>query len=707
MTSRFNRRAVSAAALVLIAGNALAQASSSPAAPVTASRQTASPQTDAASRTLSEVTITGNPLGRADMAQPATRLAGDELVERAGTTLGQTLDGLPGVAASYFGPNASRPVIRGLDGDRIRILNNSGAVLDASALSYDHAVPTEALVVERIEVLRGPGALLYGGSAVGGVVNIIDNRIPRAPINGVTGRADLGLATGNGERNVGALVEAGNGRFALHADVFDRTTDDVKVPSLLECSKPGAPTLANRICNSASESRGGAVGGTLFFDRGYIGASASTWKSDYGTVAEDEVTIGMKQNRQAIEGEIRLGGFIESVKAKLGHTDYRHTEFEGGEPGTRFSNSGNDLRIEARHARVGALEGVVGLQTESSRFSADGEEAFAPYSASRSRALFVHEELAQSWGNFSFGARTESARVESLGNAAVARFTPGTRNFNPFSYAGGVLVNVAPEWKVTANLAHSERAPKDYELFANGPHIATAAWETGDAALGKERSNSVDLGAEWARGANRFALNGYMSRFSNYIGLMNSGNSYGADGEFNPVDADGDGVADASGEDVFREQVYRGVRARFTGLEASGSIRLLDAAQKIDLGLRGDLVRAENADTGEALPRIAPVRLGATLSFKQGPWSARLGFDHSAAQGRVPAGDMATGSFTLWNAGVSMRQALGRASVLWYARVDNLTNQLAYSASSILTSTAFGKAPLPGRSLKVGMRVDF
>lgn len=703
MTSRYHRRAVSAAVLLALGAPALAQ--TAPAGPAAA-----------AADALPVITVTGNPLGVADAVAPTTVLSGDALTLRSGTTLGETLDGSPGVASTYFGPNAGRPIIRGLDGDRIRVLGNSGAPLDASALSYDHAVPAEPLVAERIEVLRGPGALLYGGSAVGGVVNVIDNRIPTEPLQGVSGRAEVNASSGNGGRSGAAVVEGGNGRIGLHLDVFDRRTDDVRVPTAIECEKTGVPVLAHRICNSASETRGGAVGGTLFFDRGYIGASASTWRSDYGTVAEDDVTIGMRQNRQALEGFWRVDGpVLRSLKAQFGHTDYTHTEFEGPDPGTTFTHNGNDLRLEARHAPVtgawGTLDGVIGLQAESSRFGANGDEAFAPYSASRSRALFVHEELTQPWGRLSFGARTESVRVESFGNPDVPRFVPGSRSFNPFSYAGGARVDLNPEWKLTANLAHTERAPKDYELFANGPHVATAAWETGDATLSKERSNSLDLGTEWARGANRFAVNGFVSRFSNYIGLMGTGNSYGADGELNPVDADGDGVADGSGEDIFREQAYRGVRARFTGLEASGNVRLLDGASKLDLGLRGDLVRAVNSDTGAPLPRIAPVRVGATLTWTQGPWTARLGFDHAAAQDRVAAGDTPTAAYTLWNAAIGWRQRVGNstggASVLWYARLDNITDRLAYSATSILTSTASGRSPLAGRSVKVGARVDF
>lgn len=693
----FRRRAASAAVLSLMASLAWAQ-------------QTPQTPANAPAPALKEVTVTGNPLGADDLISPASSLSGDALLLRSGTTLGETLSGTPGVASTYFGPNASRPIIRGQDGDRIRVLNNSGASVDASSLSFDHAVPLDPLVIERIEVLRGPGALLYGGSAVGGVVNVIDNRIPREPIEGVHGRADLGFATGNRERGGAALVEGGFGRMAWHVDVMDRRTSDVSVPVLLPCSKPGSPAADKRICNSASDTQGGAVGSTLFFDHGYLGASLSTYHSHYGTVAEDEVTIGMRQNRFALEGEWRgAGGWLQSVKGQFSHTGYTHTEFEGAEAGTVFDNRGNDLRIEARHACWGSLDGVIGLQIESSRFAADGEEAFAPFSSTKTRALFLHEELGMPWGKFSFGARTERVQVESFGNPdpAVTRFTPGSRSFNPFSYAGGVLFNVAPQWQLTANVAHTERAPKDYELYANGPHVATAAWETGDATLNKEKSNSLDFGASWKNGANRFAVNAYASRFANYIGLGSSGNTYGADGELNPVDADGDGVADGSGEDIFPEQAYRGVRARFTGLEASGNIRLLDAGSKVDLELRGDIVRAVNSDTGAPLPRIAPVRLGATLAWSEGPWTARLGFDRSAAQNRVAPGDRPTEAFTLWNAAASYRQKAGASSILWYARLDNITNQLAYSATSILTTTAFPKAPLPGRSLKVGMRVDF
>ena len=640
--------------------------------------------------TLAPITVTGNPLGNNEAMAPVAQLSGLALLLRAQSTLGETLDGTPGISSTYFGPNASRPIIRGLDGDRIRILNNGGAVVDVSGLSYDHASTTDPISIERVEVLRGPGALLYGGSAVGGVVNVIDNRIPREPSfdapGGVSGKVDLGVSSGNAGKGAGLMLEGGSDRYALHADVFDRHSGDVSVPVALGCSKPGSPALANKICNSASQSRGGALGGSVFFSQGYFGASVSQFKSNYGTVAEDDVTIGMQSNRYALEGEVRgLSGLLQSVKGQLGRTVYEHTEFEGGVTGTVFKSSGTDLRLQARHAKLGALDGVVGLQMDSARFSANGEEAFAPSSQTRQKALFIHEELPTSWGRLSFGARVESVKVESLGNPATERFTPARRSYTPGSYALGALWHVAPLWQLSSNLAYSERAPKDYELFANGPHLATHAYELGNPGLALEQSTNLDVGLNWKNGANRFGVSAFVNRFNNYIALDATGGVQGG----------------------LPEYAYTQTQARFRGLEASGNVRLQSGARTVDLELRGDLVRALNTQTNQALPRIAPARLGATLVLAQGPWSARVGASRSAAQTQVPAGELSTSAYTLWNASLAYRTQAGAANLLWFARLDNVSDALAYSASSILTQTAPGKAPLPGRSVKLGLQVSF
>jgi iron complex outermembrane receptor protein len=675
-----------------------------------ASAQTA-PDGTAAGSSLKEVTVTGNPIGTDEVIAPASSLSGNALILRRATTLGETLDKTPGISSSYFGPNASRPIIRGLDGDRIRILSNGGAAIDASALSYDHAVASDPISVERIDVLRGPGALLYGGSAVGGVVNVIDNRIPREALfdekGGITGKLNLGTSTGNNGKEAGSLLEAGNNLYALHADAFSRETGNVGVPVTLACANGGP---ASQICNSASKSRGGAIGGSVFFEHGYLGLSKGTYRSNYGTVAEDTVTIDMKSNRTALEGELRdLAGPIQSIKGKYSQTDYAHTEFEGSTPGTVFKNKGSDFRLEAKHAKFWGLDGLIGFQSESTRFSADGKEAFAPYSNTSQNAAFAYEEYATSWGRLSFGGRVDSVKVESYGNPLVAAFTPGSRSFTPHSYALGGLWNVLPGWQLTSNLAYTERAPKDYELYAFGPHVATNAWETGDATLGKEKSTSIDLGANWKSGAHTFTANVYRHNFSNYIGLLPTGRNFGQkDRALNPPDVNGDGVDDNNLDNkILAEYAYSGVRARFTGFEASGNIRLFEGVSKLDLGLRTDMVTATNLTNGEPLPRIAPLRVGATLQWGRGPWGSSFGFDYSAAQNRVAPGQRATDAFTLWNAAATYALKFGAVNTLLYVKLDNITNQLAYSASSVLTTTAFPKAPLPGRSLKVGLQASF
>jgi iron complex outermembrane receptor protein len=666
----------------------------------------------AAGSSLTEVTVTGNPLGSADMAAPVAETSGTGLLLRRQGSLGETLSGLPGVSSTYYGPVASRPVIRGQDGDRVRILENSGALLDASALSFDHAVALDPIAVERIEVLRGPGALLYGGNAIGGVVNMIDNRIPREPLPGVVGRADLGVASGNHERSGAALVEGGSERFALHVDGFDRRSGDTRVPIGLACNTGGVATVARQLCNSDADASGGAVGGTAFFDQGYLGASYSSNRSDYGSVAQDDVRLRMRSERAAIEGLVRgLGPWIESLKLQASSSRYQHTEFESEVPGTTFRNRGTDLRLEARHAPLGAWRGVVGLQADGAHFQAQGDEAFVPPSETRQRALFVYEELPTSWGQVSVGARREWVTVESTGDPANPRFAPARRSFGPASLSLGSLWKLTPAWQLTGNLSRSQRAPRDYELFANGPHVATGSFERGDATVGTEQATSLDAGVQWKAGHDRFKLSAFQTRYANYLALLATGRTRDAagNGAGGGVTDCGNGTSVESGctSAVLPEFAYRGVSARFRGLEADGSVRLWQDASTLDLEWRGDLVRADNLTLGEPLPRIAPLHAGATLAWATGPWGARLGADAYARQDRVPAGDRAVAGYTTVHAAATYKAKAGPAGLLWYARLDNLTDHLGYSATSILTQSAPGRVPLPGRSLRLGLRADF
>ena len=624
-----------------------------------------------------EIIVTGNPLGREVAPASVGSLGSAELRDSGQGSLGETLTSLPGVSSTYFGPQASRPIVRGLDGDRVRLLSNSSASQDVSALSYDHAVPTDVLTADRVEVLRGPAALLYGGSAMGGVVNVLDNRIPREAIRGVQGRVQLQGASGNRERSSAALLEGGDGVQAWHVDAFERRSGDVQVPNAL-----------GRIPNSDSTTRGGAVGMSHFGGGARLGLSASTWRSDYGTVAEDQTRIGMRSDKLALEGEWRepFAGW-QSLRLQAASTDYSHTEFESGVPGTVFGKRAQDLRLQARHHRLGPLEGVVGLQWDSGRFKADGQEAYVPYSRTRSHALFALEEWRTGWGQLQAGARVEQVAVRSDGSPVSSDFVQGERRFNPASFSLGGHYRLAADWLARGQLAHSERAPSDAELFANGPHLATHTWEVGNASLRLEKSNSLELGLERRSSLHPMKFSVYDSRFANFIGLLGTGQTQGTD--------------------ALPEYAYAGVRARLRGWEASGQSRVWQGTGTLDLHWRADQVLADNLSTGEPLPRIAPWRAGLSGVYRFDAWQARLGFDHAAAQRRVPTGSEPTAAYTLWHAGLNYRQQVDVGTLNWFARWDNIGNVLAYSATSILTSTAPGRAPLPGRSLKLGLQWQF
>lgn len=699
MTHVFQRSAVAAAAysfLSISLGNVWAQ-------------------TDEAHR-LDEVTITARSLERSDLLVPAQQLSGAALTQRQGSTLGETLDNLPGIANSSFGPNVGRPVIRGMDGDRIRILQNSGANTDVSGLSNDHAVPIDPLTTERIEVLRGPATLLYGGSAIGGVVNVIDNRIARERTfdakGGVMGKAEVRAGGAADERSKGAMVEAGNNKFVLHVDAFERSTQNLRVPKDMTCGE-GGPSNGRRVCNSASDSKGGAVGGTLLFDRGYLGLSTSEYRSTYGTVAEPTVRIGMVRRHHVMEGQLREVGAFQDVKFQIGSTDYTHTEFDAGNPESTFKNRGYDLRLEGRQRTMRLsnglqLDGVVGIQSERNHLQAkadNGANTLLPPSRTRSTGVFTYQALKTPWGQFSAGARAEDVEVQSLEVHQVN--LAQTQKFKPLNFAVGAMRNLRQGeakngWQLTTNLSASQRAPKDYELFAHGEHAATATYEIGQPNIGLEKGMQLDVGGEWKQGAHKFGITGFASQFSNYISLQPTGTD-----------------SFVSGTPDYR---FEGVRARFYGMESTAKIRMVAGQDAVltsngahgamDLELRADVVRAQDLTHNSPMPRIAPMRVGADAVWSRNAWGARFGFMHAAAQNRVPNSGIdlgiTTAGHTLWNAGLTFHTHSGPTHWLLFAKIDNLTNKLAYSSTSVLTQTLGNNAPpIAGRSLKVGAQVSF
>ena len=647
------------------------------------------------------VVITGSSVGRGEAA-PISVLAGDELERRRGASLGDTLSRLPGVSSTYFGPNANRPTIRGQDGERVRVLANGGASTDASTLSFDHAVPIDPLVIERLEVLRGPSALLYGGSAIGGVVNTIDNRIPGAAPDHLHAATLLRAGGAARERGASALLEGGVAGFAWHVDGFTRRQDDMRVPGfdVVTDDETGATERRDRIANSSSRSHGGAVGTSRVWQGGHAGLAVDTFRTEYGSVAEEAVRIRMRRERVAFDsqGEVNAGPFAK-VRVQAASTRYAHDELEDGAVGTQFRNRGHDARIETNHRPFafggGTLAGTWGVQAEQSRFSALGEEAFVPPSRTRSAALFALETWEPVKGAaLSLGLRGERVDVDSSGDAADAdepRFGPAVeRRFTPKSASFGAQWQATPAWQVLANVSSTQRAPASHELYANGVHAATGAFERGDRTQTLERARHLELGMQAKFDGARVKLNAFATRYANYIALVPTGEVFEEEGE--------DGATES-----FPVYAYLGVPARLRGVELEANWPLKLGASTFDIGLQWDVVRGTNRTTGEPLPRLAPMRTILSVDWTYGDTLVRAEVHHAAKQTRVPAFDTVTPAWTQVHLTASHRVALrGFGEGLVYAKLGNITNELAFNAATL--GTVRSRAPLPGRSLAAGLQ---
>jgi iron complex outermembrane receptor protein len=665
--------------------------------PALAQEPAASPNATLPATRLPEVTVTANPLSSElfELVTPASVLHGRGLVLRRASTVGETLDRLPGVSQSQFGPNASRPVIRGLDGDRIRVLQNSTGMLDASSLSFDHAVAADPLTLDRVEVVRGPAALLYGGNAVGGVVNLIDRRIPTESPTAPTGAVELRGGGPARERSGAGMLDIGAGPLAFHADVHRLETSDLKIPgractaAALFCPDAAA---TGRLPNSAAKADGGAVGASYVAPAGYFGAAYSVLSNAYGTVKEPGVGIRLDNRRWDLAGEWRGVGLLRSMKFKGASTDYKHEEVETetGAIGTTFVSKGYEARLEAAHGPVGGLEGAIGMQLAQTRFSALGDEAFVPDTRTRSQALFVFEEAALNASlKANAGLRLERVEVDSAGSRSEeteARFgAPAGRRFNAVSTGAGVVWKWNAGWSVAGNLASSERAPTFYELFANGPHVATGVFEVGDPTLRKERSRALDVSLRHADGPHRFSIDLYVQRFANYLSQLATGELADVEGELLPI---------------YR---FTPVRARLHGAEIQLLRRLANGPHTIDLEWQGQLARGANQDSGEALPRLPPFKMTTALAWSRGPWGARAEWVHAARQKRVPQLETPTDGYDWLNLDLSYRWKAGGADTLVFLKLENLGNQEARLATSFLRDIA----PLGGRSLKLGLRSTF
>jgi iron complex outermembrane receptor protein len=653
------------------------------------------------------VTATPGASTLSEVAQPVSVLAGQELALRLQPTLGETLAQQPGVNSTYFGPGASRPVIRGLGGDRIRVLQSGIGSADASSTSPDHAVSFDPLAAEQIEVVRGPATLLYGSNAVGGVVNILDDRVPdTVPDRPLHGKIALDGGTVADERAGGVSLAGGKNRFAWHADFLKRKTDDVNIPGLAESAalreqegEEGEEheQVEGMLENSAIDNTSGALGASLVGSRGFLGVAVSGLDSLYGVPghhhhAEEEhadgeappeeeeeapVQVDLRQRRGDLRGEWRnpFAGFT-SARLRFGLADYEHQELEGGAVGTVFANQSWEGRLELAHRRAGPFTGSIGLQGSDRDFSAIGEEAFVPPTNTRTWALFAFEEARRGPVRFQLGGRVERQEAESSGDAPLAR------DFTGYSGSAGIVWQNAAGWSTAFTVARSTKLPNAEELFSNGPHLATRAFEIGDPALGKEKSLGFDLSLRRRTGQVTGEVNLFLNRFDGFI------------------------FEEATGEEEDGLQVFRFVQrdAEFRGAEAQARIELFHSEpHHVELDLMADYVRATLRETDEPLPRIPPFRYGVGLHYDGGHWNGRVELRGVAEQDRVAAFELPTEGYTLLNASLGWRAFFGRSVLELMLRGTNLTDQEARNHVSFLKDLA----PLPGRDLRLIARLAF
>lgn len=724
-------------------------------ATIAAAQTPASSRHEADPLHLDNFEVTTHPYARneTEIAQPTAVLVGAKLDLRQALNLGDLVSQEPGVSSSYFGPGASRPVIRGMSGPRVAVLQNGSDMIDASTISPDHAVSLDPLLIERIEITRGPAALLQGGSAIGGAVNVVTHRIHETlPPEGVHGRIEGRSGSVDDEISSGIVLEGAVDQLAWHVDSFYRETEDIRIPGFaeskylrrLEALEEAAEhhdedehddhedeeheddhehehdedeEAFGTLPNTFVKTQGGSLGLSWITDNGYLGASFSMFDSNYGIPPgahshehgheedheedehhdehedeehhdEDEhddehgeeeelISIDLKQRRFELKGELRdpVAGW-QAIRWQAAFADYEHTELEGDEVGTVFTNEGYDIRIDALHQPWGEWQGALGFEWSLSDFNAVGEEAFVPPTETDILSFMIFEELEKGPNIFQLGGRIDSQSIE---------VTDGTRREADgigWATSFGVVHTASEVWSISTSLSVTERLPISQELFADGPHIGTNAYEVGNSTLDNEQSMGIDVSLR--KSGERFS--GSVTAFAN--------------------DFDGYIYENPTGEEEDGLPVYAFTQrdARFHGIEAAGMLHLWETDQgHLDWTFGMDFVEAKNRTDDTYLPRISPWRWRTGLDWQHGPLRIGTEITFNEGQDHLAPDELPTDAYELWSAYASYRFITGGTTWDLLLRGSNLTDSEARLHTSFLKDVA----PLPGRNITVSLRMSF
>ena len=651
---------------------------------------------------------------RTDLLSGTAVLQGTELTQALRPSIGETLDRTPGVSATSFGPNASRPVLRGLQGERVRVLTDGIGSVDVSNTSVDHAVVVDPLLADRIEVLRGPSALLYGSSAIGGVVNVLDKRIPRQvpdePVH-IGALANYGSAAN--ERSGGAAIDVPIGpRFVVHADGSYLKTDDLRIgghvltPALREqalatSQRPADPdaepidfaanaALKDKLPNTAGKTWTAGVGAALITDTGNFGLSYSHYDNVYGVPVryatepgqqQEAPRLDLMQNRFDARAEVDTGGgLLQAIRGRFAYANYRHFELqEDGSIGTAFYNHGMEGRLELVQADRGAWKGASGVQYFSRDFNVVGDEAFLPKNSTEQIGIFTLQQLDYGALKAEAGARFEHASLSARPTPDQTQFFGGGRSFDAFSASAGASYALTGGWRIGTNLSRTVRAPSAEELFANGPHAGTEAFEIGNPDFKTERSWGIEAILHGKGPGYSLEASVYHNWFDHFI------------------------YEDQTGDIEDGLPVYQSLqaKARYYGFELQGALTLarLGAVELKADGL-ADYVHATIVGIGPA-PRIPPLRLLGGIEASSALIDGRIEVEWTDDQTRISRTETPTDGFTLVNASLNIRPWGQDGPVSFVVSADNIFDVDARRHASFLKDYA----PLAGRDFRISARL--
>jgi iron complex outermembrane recepter protein len=611
--------------------------------------------------------------------QPTSVLAGQDLNRELGTTIGTTLQAQPGVAERSFGPGPSRPVIRGLDGDRVLILEDGQRVGDLSSQSADHGVPVNPATASRIEVVRGPATLLYGANAIGGLVNVINETIPSRPVDGVHGAVITDLGTAANEVVGGADVSAGNGRWAIRVGGSGQRNGDVTTPE-------------GDVENSQSRGGFGNVGVSWTAAKGYFGASYGYDDTRYGipVVEEGQVELTPRRHMFAVKGETtQLSGPFAGLRVDFASRRYQHDEVVGGEVGTHFENDTDEINLLARHRQAGRLTGSIGAWVLRRNFLAEGEEALAPPVKERGFAAFIYEELTWPHLTVQFGGRINHASYDPEGGLTARDFTDGSGSI------GLLFRPAAANDKLTfaVNLARAARNPALEELYFFGPHPGNFAFEIGNPNLESERAFGFDLSARWRTSRATGEVTVFRNAITDYI-FRNPLSEEEFDERYGELEEGGEH------DEEFPIIEFVAADSVLQGVEAHTDFQI---GRGFGLELGFDYVRGELRATGQPLPRIPPLRFRGGLHYQRNALQVGGEIVSVAKQDRVFGEETVTDGYNLLKLFASYSFVTNGVTSTITARLDNATNELHRNHLSLIKDFV----PEMGRNFKVVYSVRF